>query len=114
MSTRRSIRSNKSKAIVFLGIAVSILLSGPVLAADLEYPAKPVTINLGMAPGGGGSVTAHIFAEGVQKYLAKPQPFIVSHRPGASGIVCADYVMKQPIDGYNLLYVTVDTGLRMA
>ncbi len=95
--------------------AVGILtVLGPMSAAGDDYPAKPVTIHVGMNPGGGSSITAQVFAEGVQKHLAKPQPFILNHKPGASGLVAADYFMKQPADGYNLLWFAPDTPLRMA
>ena len=102
------------KVLVLLSLAGWFLMAGWALAASEEYPSRPVTINLGMAPGGAGSVGAHIFAEGVQKYLSKPQPFIVNHKPGASGMLSFDYVMKQPVDGYNLLWITADIPLRMA
>ena len=88
--------------------------TGFVWAAGEDYPAKPVTLNVGYAPGGGASISAHIFTEGLQKYLAKPQPIIINHKPGASLMIAADYFMKQPADGYNLLWATQDHPMRMA
>lgn len=79
------IQRNIIKISGLLGLIVLFLLSRPVLAAGEDYPAKPVTINVGMAPGGASSIGAHIIAEGMQKYLGKPQPFIILHKPGSFG-----------------------------
>lgn len=108
------IRRNTIKTLVLLGLVALSFLAGPVLAAGEDYPAKPVIITVGMNPGGSASISAHIFAESVKKYLDKPQPFIINHKPGASGMIGLDYVMKQPADGYNLFWASSDSPLRMA
>ena len=106
------------RSIVLLVMAavmgIFTILTGPVLASEGDYPTKPVTIHVGMPPGGMTSVSLHIVVEGLPRYLAKPQPFIINHKPGASGLVAADYVVKLPTDGYNLLSISIDAPLRMA
>ncbi len=99
---------------VVLAISAFTLIMAPMLSEAEDYPARPVNIIVGMNPGGSASISAHIFAEHVQKYLAKPQPFIINHKPGASGMIGLDYVMKQPADGYNLFWASSDSPLRMA
>lgn len=53
MSTRQLVGRSKVKALVLFGLGVLVLVAGPVLAADTDYPTKPVTINVGFAAGGG-------------------------------------------------------------
>ncbi len=110
----KSSRPKKVMISVFLSIIVSILCAGSVFAAGEDYPNKPVTINVGYAPGAAAGVGATIFSESVQKYLAKRQPFILNYKPGASGMVATDYFMKQPADGYNLMWMAVESVMRMA
>jgi tripartite-type tricarboxylate transporter receptor subunit TctC len=105
---------NTVKILVLIGLIIFSFLAGLVKAADIEYPTKPVTLVVGHGPGGGASITAHIFAEGVKKYLTKPQPFIVFHKEGATGLVGVDYFLKEPQDGYTLDWFWDPSLLRMA
>lgn len=112
MSTRQLVGRSKVKALVLFGLGVLVLVAGPVLAADTDYPTKPVTINVGFAAGGGAHVGATIVAGSSNKY--QRQPFIINPRVGASGLVAADYFLKQPADGYNLFWITPDSTVAMA
>jgi tripartite-type tricarboxylate transporter receptor subunit TctC len=53
------------------------------------------------SPGGPGDVNARTFAEGLRKILG--QAMIVDNRPGAGGIIGADFVAKSAPDGYTFL-----------
>ena len=102
------------KLLVLLVLSGLFFLAGPLLAADIDYPTRPVTVHVGMAPGAATSIGAQIVLEGLPRYYTKPQPFIINHKPGASGMVAADYFMKQPADGYNLMWIAADTWIAMA
>jgi tripartite-type tricarboxylate transporter receptor subunit TctC len=104
-------RSIGAGSIMFLLILT--LFVGNLFAAE-AFPERPVTINIGYAPGGSASVSANVFTQVIQKYLDKKVPFIINHKPGASGMMAADYVMKQPADGYNMLWNTQDVPARLA
>jgi tripartite-type tricarboxylate transporter receptor subunit TctC len=101
-------------ALVFLGFLTLSFFTGYVFAAGEDYPSKPVTINIGYAPGASAGVGATIFSDAIQKYLPKRQPFILNYKPGASGMMATDYFMKQPTDGYNLMWMAVESVMRMA
>jgi tripartite-type tricarboxylate transporter receptor subunit TctC len=66
------------------------------------FPAKPITIVVPFPPGG---VTDPV-ARQVGARLAEnvKQPVIVENKPGASGIIAAEFVKKQPADGYTVLF----------
>ncbi len=90
------------------------LWGGLVYAAGEDYPNRSVTINIGYAPGAAAGVGATIFSDQVQKFLPRSQPFLLNYKPGASGMVATDYFMKQPADGYNLMWMAVESVMRMA
>ena len=65
------------------------------------YPAKPIRMLVGYAPGGGTDVTARMVAQKLSDYLG--QPVVVENRPGAAATIAAERVATAPADGYTLL-----------
>ncbi|MCE9640029.1 MAG: tripartite tricarboxylate transporter substrate binding protein [Betaproteobacteria bacterium] len=65
-----------------------------------SYPARPIRILVGFAPGGAADVTARILGE---KYTASMGVnVVVDNRTGATGIIATDIVAKSVPDGYTL------------
>ena len=65
------------------------------------WPAKPVRVIVAFAPGGSLDFVTRIVAERLTQELG--QPFVVENRAGANGNVAAEFVAKQPPDGYTVL-----------
>ncbi len=82
---------------VMLGLSLALVLA----AGAQEYPAKPIEVIVGYAPGGGTDTIARTVADVAQKYVG--QPLVVVNKPGASGIIGAQYVASAKPDGYTLL-----------
>lgn len=70
-------------------------------AAAQGFPNRPVVIVAPYPPGGASDMFARTVAEGLRD--AWNQPVVVENRPGASGIIGADYVSRQPGDGHTLV-----------
>ena len=82
-------------------IIVALLVLFSAAAHAQSWPAKPVRIVVAFAPGGSLDFVTRIVAERLSQDLG--QQFVVENRAGANGNVGADYVAKQPADGYVVL-----------
>jgi len=71
----------------------------PALAQ--EWPNRPVRMVVAFAPGGSTDIAVRVLAERISPALG--QPVLVENRPGASGNVAAEHVLKQPADGHVVL-----------
>jgi tripartite-type tricarboxylate transporter receptor subunit TctC len=68
-----------------------------------DYPVRPVRIVLGLSPGGSVDVVTRIVAQALSEFLG--QQFIVENKPGASGDIATEAVVRAAPDGYTLLVV---------
>ena len=84
-------------------LAASFLAAGLSIASAFaqDYPNKPVRIVIGLAAGGGIDVITRVVAQKLSENLG--QPVLVDNKPGASGIIAAEFVAKAPADGYTLM-----------
>ncbi len=96
------------------GVVVAVIAAAaPVFHAHAAgvpgYPAKPVRLVTGSAPGGGSDMVARTLAEKLSERFG--QQVLVDNRPGAGGAIGADVVAKANADGYTLL---INTGSAIA
>ena len=69
--------------------------------AFAQYPAKPVRLIVGLAPGGAPDIAARIVAGKLSPLLG--QSAVVENRIGSNGNIATEYVARSAPDGYTLL-----------
>ena len=81
----------------------------PATAFAQPYPGKPIRFVVGYAPGGGTDIMARAIAAKLPEILK--QQVIVENRPGANANLAAEYVARQPADGYHVLFMSVSHAM---
>jgi tripartite-type tricarboxylate transporter receptor subunit TctC len=84
----------------------SVLWAGQAALAQsaADYPAKPVRVVLGQAPGGGTDIQARLFAQKLSESIGRT--FVVENRTGAGSVLSFRHVAAANPDGYTLLAVS--------
>ena len=82
-------------------VLASLLATLSLGAAAQAYPAKPIRLLVGFAPGGAADYVARAMSDAMGKAMG--QTIIVENRPGAGSSIAADMLAKSPSDGYTLL-----------
>ena len=89
------------RAIVGLAAALAVAAN----ATAQTYPARPVNLVVGFAPGGGTDTVARVMQRKLGEYLG--QTIVVENRAGAGGTIAATVVAKADPDGYTILLATI-------
>jgi tripartite-type tricarboxylate transporter receptor subunit TctC len=83
-------------------VVLQLVMVGLSYAAEDDYPSRPIKLVVPYAVGTTPDTIARLFSESVGETLGTS--VIIENRPGASGIVGTDYVVKSEPDGYTLLF----------
>jgi tripartite-type tricarboxylate transporter receptor subunit TctC len=75
--------------------------------AAAEYPDRPIRYVLPSAPGGGPDVAARIIMAELGRQLG--QQVIVDNRPGGSGTIGTDVIVRATPDGYTIGHGNINT-----
>jgi len=92
------------KRVVAIVFGFSLISLSHAVPAQ-TYPAKPVRILVGFAPGGGTDIMAR--AVGAKMTESVRQQFLIENRPGANANVAAKIAAEAPADGYTILFMSV-------
>jgi tripartite-type tricarboxylate transporter receptor subunit TctC len=82
--------------------ALSVFSPQTLAQSNDAFPTKPIRIVVPYPAGGTTDQLARSIAQPMRDILG--QPVIIDNKPGAGGTLGADYVAKQPADGYTLLF----------
>ncbi len=90
---------NRRHILQILAAAGASALAGPLLA---QTQTRPVRIILGFSAGGGSDIVLRVIAQSLSLQIG--QPVIVDNKPGADGIIAADFAAKSAPDGLTLYF----------
>ena len=86
---------------LLLWAAGIVLAALPRIAGAQTYPARPITVIVPFAPGGGTDVAARIVGDHMSRTLG--QQLVVQNIAGAGGTVGSARAMRAEPDGYTIL-----------
>ncbi len=88
-------------AILRIMIAAALMALAGSVAAQQNYPNKPIRFILPYAAGGNTSILARLVGQKLTESWG--QPVIVDNRGGGNGIIGTEALLKSPPDGYTIL-----------
>jgi tripartite-type tricarboxylate transporter receptor subunit TctC len=83
--------------------ALSIGLSTAFAQSAPKYPDRPITLLVPYAPGGAADTMARLAAKHIGEKLG--QQVVVENKPGASGVIASQQLLRLPADGYTTMLV---------
>jgi tripartite-type tricarboxylate transporter receptor subunit TctC len=92
------------RTFVHLAAAAAALPIVSVFAQAQDYPARPVRLIVGFAPGGSTDILARLMGQWLSERLG--QQFVIENRAGAGTNIATEAVINSPPDGYTLLFTT--------
>jgi len=97
---------------VALTAAFGFALTNAALAADGNYPSRPIRIVVPQSPGASTDLTARLIAQKLGETFR--QTVIVDNRPGSSGIAGSEIVARSAPDGYTLMVIASSFSINPA
>jgi tripartite-type tricarboxylate transporter receptor subunit TctC len=90
--------------LTLLGLALT-----PVAGLAQDWPSKAITLVVPFPAGGSNDVVARVVAESVRKRIG--QPVVVDNKPGASGAMGTEAVLRAPKDHHSFLVASDSVSL---
>jgi len=100
------------RTFLHLAAGAAALPAASRMAQAQAYPSRPVRIIVGFPPGGATDIQARLMGQWLSDRLG--QQFIIENRPGASGNIGTEAVVRSPADGYTLLQIVTPNAISAA
>lgn len=99
------------KTLFVLMLALLIVSSAFAQGTDesASFPTKQINIVVGASAGGTSDVVTRYLAKDVETQLGVP--IVVTNKPGGSCSVAFEYMAAQKPDGYNMMYMPVESAM---
>lgn len=103
-TTRTPWISRRLSLLTLLGLALT-----PVASPAQDWPSKAITLVVPFPAGGSNDVVARVVAESVRKRIG--QTVVVDNKPGASGAMGTEAVLRAPKDHHSFLVASDSVSL---
>jgi tripartite-type tricarboxylate transporter receptor subunit TctC len=90
----------KPTRVLSFSLAVCATIAAQTASAQ-TYPAKPIRLIVGFAPGGAADIISRIVGDPLGRALG--QSIVIDNKPGAGSSLAVEFVSKAPPDGYTIL-----------
>jgi tripartite-type tricarboxylate transporter receptor subunit TctC len=98
-----TIGATAAPALHVLLLAAAVALGVPSAAMAQAFPARPVKILVGFAPGGAMDIVARTVGQKIQASVG--QPVVVENKPGAASNIAIRALIDSAPDGYTVMLV---------
>ena len=82
-------------------VLMALVAFGGSAHAQADYPIRPIHFVVGFAAGGGNDLFARLVVQKFQENTGATS--VIDNRVGAGGRIAAEFVARQPADGYTVL-----------
>jgi tripartite-type tricarboxylate transporter receptor subunit TctC len=90
------------KLVIATAVAAGLSLAGAAPASADDYPSKPITMIVPLAPGGSTDTLGRIIAQAIGPRLG--QPVVVENTAGAAGTIGVTRAERSAPDGYTVVW----------
>jgi tripartite-type tricarboxylate transporter receptor subunit TctC len=104
-------RGSASRPVVVALLVGFLVLGISGIATAQDYPAKSISVVVGMEAGGVVDVASRVLSEEAKKVLGKD--ILIENKPGASHMIAGSYVVNSKPDGYIIWGATDAPFLRV-
>ncbi len=97
-NVKRLVKCEKIYVVIMISLLVSFNV-GSVARAD-DYPNRPISLTVPMAPGGGSDTIVRMIAPGMEKILKTP--ITIQYKTGGGGTIAYSWLSREKPDGYTI------------
>jgi len=106
---RAMIMQLRRRSLLHLFAGAAVVPAMRCIAFAQAYPARPVHVVIGVPAGGQIDIVGRLITQWLSDRLG--QTFAVDNRPGATGNLATETVVRAPADGYTLLICTTANAI---